>query len=80
MLKGQRLYDQAERLSVKAETIKANLKHAAMASGAHVDEAVLERKKVDSFEHLLPPRNEQAMSVCILLTTHHIHNCFHDTS
>ena len=68
MLKGQRLYDQAERLQVKAETVKASLKHASEAPSAHVEDGVLVPKKLNSFEHMLPPRDENAMDVSIFMS------------
>ena len=61
MLKGQRLYAQAERLTVKSETLRANLESAAFKST--VQESDLMPKIEESYDYLLPPRNVQAASV-----------------
>lgn len=62
MLKGQRLYDQAERLTVKAETVRANLENAAVNTAVEEDEFTLP-KSSDSYEMVVPPRNSQAKLV-----------------
>ncbi|KAI9552180.1 hypothetical protein GHT06_022517 [Daphnia sinensis] len=59
MLKGQRMYDQAERLTVKAETVRANLENAAFNAAFEDSELVLP-KSSDSYEIMLPPRNANA--------------------
>ncbi|EFX77832.1 hypothetical protein DAPPUDRAFT_105793 [Daphnia pulex] len=56
MLKGQRMYDQAERLTVKAENVKANLENAAIGTAIQDSELVVP-KSSDSYETMLPPRN-----------------------
>lgn len=59
MLRGQRLYDQAERLTVKAETVRANLENAAVSTAVEDSELILP-KSTDSFEMMLPPRKSEA--------------------
>lgn len=59
MLKGQRMYDQAERLTVKAETVRANLENAAF-NTAFQDSELVVPKSSDSYEIMLPPRNANA--------------------
>nr|CAH0102432.1 unnamed protein product [Daphnia galeata] len=59
MLKGQRMYDQAERLSVKAESVRANLENAADGTTIQNCELVLP-KSSDSFEAMLPPRRSDS--------------------
>ncbi|XP_057377554.1 uncharacterized protein LOC130699252 [Daphnia carinata] len=59
MLKGQRMYDQAERLTVKAETVRANLENAAFNTAFRDSDLVLP-KSSDSYEIMLPPRNANA--------------------
>lgn len=62
MLRGQRLYDQAERLTVKAETVRANLENAAVNTAVEENEFTLP-KSSDSYEMVMPPRNSQAKLV-----------------
>jgi len=58
MLKGQRLYDQAERLTVKSETLEANINDAAKNSSV-VASDLLPKIEI-SYDYLLPPRNTSA--------------------
>lgn len=58
MLKGQRLYDQAERLTVKSETLQANIDDAAQNSSVTANDLI---PKIEiSYDYLLPPRNTSA--------------------
>lgn len=58
MLKGQRLYDQAERLTVKSETLQANITDAAQNSSVTASDLL---PKIEiSYDYLLPPRNTSA--------------------
>ena len=58
MLRGQRLYDQAERLTVKAEVVRANLENAAVKTSVEATELVPTND--ESFDYLLPQRNIDA--------------------
>lgn len=61
MLKGQRMQDQAERLTVEAEIMSANLENAAAS-------AIIEKEELgsgNSFESILPPRNVNAALVIL---------------
>ena len=61
MLKGQRLYDQAERLTVKSETLQANITDAAQNSSVTASDLL---PKIEiSYDYLLPPRNTSAAVV-----------------
>jgi hypothetical protein len=64
MLKGQRLHDQAERLTVEAEIMSANLENAAAAAVIETAES----ESGDSFDHILPIRNIDAALVVVLLS------------
>ena len=61
MLKGQRLYDQAERLTVQSETLQANINDAAQNST--VLESDLLTNITISYDYMLPPRNTSAALV-----------------
>lgn len=63
MLRGQRLYDQRERLTVKAETLWANLDDAAVNTTVGLNDFVLP-KEDQSFNNIMPPRNSDAELVC----------------
>ena len=76
MLKGQRMHDQAERLTVEAEVMSSNLESAAAS-------AVIEKEESQtgdsSFEHILPPRNVNAALVILhlyLIIPKHAYNIF----
>lgn len=62
MLRGQRLYDQAERLTVKAETVRANLESAAVGSNVKDIELIVP-KNSDSLDIMIPPRKHDASQV-----------------
>ena len=64
MLKGQRLYDQAERLTVKSETLEANINDAAKNSSV-VASDLLPKIEI-SYDYLLPPRNTSATLVSFI--------------
>lgn len=63
MLRGQRLYDQRERLTVKAETLWANLDDAAVNTTIGLEDFV--PKEDQSFNNIMPPRNSNAEVVCL---------------
>lgn len=64
MLKGQRLYDQAERLTVKSETLQANIDDAAQNSSVTANDLI---PKIEiSYDYLLPPRNTSAAVVSLI--------------
>lgn len=60
-----RLYDQAERLTVKADNVKANLQHAAIS--ADIQESELQLIGADLCEHMLPRRNLLANKVELII-------------
>ena len=70
MLRGQRIYDQAERLTVKAETGRANLENAAINTTVKDSELVLP-KSSDSFEMMHPPRKSEANLVSWIIYKSH---------
>lgn len=75
MLKGQRLHDQAERLTVEAETMSANLENAA--SGAVIESESSLILNTDSYKEILPPRREEAAVVYTFLRAFFVsHNVF----
>ena len=59
MLKGQRIYERADRLTVDASTVRSNLENAA--SKTSFEESELVPPPEESFDKLLPPRNENAL-------------------
>lgn len=61
MLKGQRLYDQAERLAVKSDHVQGTIENSALK--ASVSEEGLAPIKMDLYSDLLPRRNPKASSV-----------------
>lgn len=63
MLKGQRLYDQAERLTVKADHVRGALESSA--SRASVNQDGLSPMKMDLYSGLIPKRNPNATSVVV---------------
>lgn len=62
MLKGQRAYDQALRLNVQAETVRATLENAALNTTIEEKEVSLPNIS-ESYEMMLPSRNPQAKLV-----------------
>ena len=61
MLRGQRIYDQRERLTVRAETLRENLDNAAVETMVEINDLVVP-KKDDSYA-IMPPRNSNAKLV-----------------